>query len=56
LYSHFTGKPNAKVPAMVGKFGNVNFTGRFTGLQNDFVAFGTFKTKLGRLILILTLK
>jgi hypothetical protein len=48
LYSHFTGKPNAKVPAVVGKFGNVNFTGRFTGLQNDFVAFGTFKTKLGR--------
>lgn len=48
LYSHFIGKPNAKVPAIVGKFGNVNFNGRFTGLQNDFVAFGTFKTKLGR--------
>ncbi|QHS55463.1 translocation/assembly module TamB [Mucilaginibacter sp. 14171R-50] len=48
LYSHFTGKPNAKVPDVVSKFGNVNFTGRFTGLQNDFVAFGTFKTKLGR--------
>ncbi|MBD1385942.1 translocation/assembly module TamB domain-containing protein [Mucilaginibacter rigui] len=48
LYSHFTGKPNAKVPDVVGKFGNVNFNGRFTGLQNDFVAFGTFKTKLGR--------
>jgi hypothetical protein len=48
LYSHFTGKRNRKVPAIVGKFGNVNFTGRFTGLPNDFVAFGTFKTKLGR--------
>jgi hypothetical protein len=36
------------VPAIVSKFGNVNFTGRFSGLQNDFVAFGTFKTKLGR--------
>ncbi|MFD0763566.1 translocation/assembly module TamB domain-containing protein [Mucilaginibacter lutimaris] len=48
LYQHFTGKPNAKVPAIVSKFGNVNFTGRFTGVQNDFVAFGTFKTKLGR--------
>ncbi|TSD62165.1 translocation/assembly module TamB [Inquilinus sp. KBS0705] len=48
LYSHFTGKPNAKVPDVVGKFGNINFSGRFTGLQNDFVAFGTFKTKLGR--------
>lgn len=48
LYSHFTGKPTAKVPVIVSKFGNVNFTGRFSGLQNDFVAFGTFKTKLGR--------
>nr|WP_294943656.1 translocation/assembly module TamB domain-containing protein [uncultured Mucilaginibacter sp.] len=48
LYKHFTGKPTAKLPAIVGKFGNVNFTGRFTGLQNDFVAFGTFKTALGR--------
>ncbi|WP_133300236.1 translocation/assembly module TamB domain-containing protein [Mucilaginibacter terrenus] len=49
LYSHFTGRPNAKTPAIVGKFGNINFNGRFTGLQNDFVAFGTFKTALGRL-------
>ncbi len=48
LYSHFTGKNNQHVPAIVGKFGHINFAGRFTGLQNDFVAFGTFKTKLGR--------
>ena len=33
---------------MIAKFGDINFTGRFTGLQNDFVAYGTFKTKLGR--------
>lgn len=48
LYSNFTGRPTAKVPAVIGKFGDINFTGRFTGLQNDFVAYGTFKTKLGR--------
>jgi len=48
LYSNFTGKHNARVPDIISKFGNVNFTGRFTGLQNDFVAYGTFKTKLGR--------
>jgi hypothetical protein len=48
LYSNFTGKHNARVPDIIGKFGNINFNGRFTGLQNDFVAFGTFKTKLGR--------
>ncbi|MFI5158585.1 MAG: translocation/assembly module TamB domain-containing protein, partial [Sphingobacteriales bacterium] len=48
LYSNFTGTKGAKVPDIVGEFGNINFTGRFTGLQNDFVAFGIFKTKLGR--------
>ena len=48
LYSNFSGKPNAKVPDVIAKFGDVNFTGRFTGLQNDFIAYGTFKTKLGR--------
>ena len=48
LYSNFTGTPTAKVPDIIGKFGDINFTGRFTGLQNDFVAYGTFKTKLGR--------
>jgi len=48
LYSNFSGDRNAKVPDIIAKFGNINFTGRFTGLQNDFVAFGTFKTKLGR--------
>ncbi|MHB8209587.1 translocation/assembly module TamB domain-containing protein [Mucilaginibacter sp.] len=48
LYSNFTGTNGAKVPDIISKFGNIDFTGRFTGLQNDFVAFGTFKTKLGR--------
>ena len=48
LYSHFTGTPNAKTPDIISKFGNINFNGRFTGLQNDFVAYGTFKTALGR--------
>jgi hypothetical protein len=48
LYSNFTGQPKARVPDVIAKFGYVNFTGRFTGLQNDFVAYGIFKTKLGR--------
>lgn len=48
LVSNFTGKPTARVPDVIAKFGAINFTGRFTGLQNDFVAYGTFKTKLGR--------
>jgi hypothetical protein len=48
LYSNFTGTPNRHVPQIIGKFGNINFTGRFTGFQNDFVTYGTFKTRLGR--------
>jgi hypothetical protein len=48
LMAGFTGNPKAKAPDVVGKFGDINFTGRFTGVQNDFVAYGVFKTKLGR--------
>jgi hypothetical protein len=48
LISHFSGSPNQKAPDIISKFGNINFSGRFTGLQNDFVAYGTFKTGLGR--------
>ncbi|RZA03950.1 MAG: translocation/assembly module TamB [Sphingobacteriaceae bacterium] len=48
LMAGFTGDPKAKAPDVVSKFGNINFTGRFTGVQNDFVAYGVFKTKLGR--------
>jgi hypothetical protein len=36
------------IPSLVDKFGNINFKGNFTGFQNDFIAFGEFKTKLGR--------
>lgn len=38
------------VPAMAGKFGNVNFTGQFTGRIKDFRAAGEFKTSLGRVV------
>lgn len=48
LFSHFTGDAKAKAPSFLARFGNINFTGRFTGLQNDFVTYGTFKTALGR--------
>ncbi|UOE48996.1 translocation/assembly module TamB [Mucilaginibacter sp. SMC90] len=48
LISHFSGTPTEKAPAILSKFGNFNFNGRFTGSQNDFVAYGVFKTALGR--------
>ncbi|MGY3213937.1 hypothetical protein ACVW2L_002990 [Mucilaginibacter sp. HD30] len=44
----FTGNTKTKAPDILSKFGNISFKGRFTGLQNNFVAYGSFKTKLGR--------
>lgn len=44
-----TGKKSYKIPDVISKFGNINFSGQFTGFINDFVAYGDFKTKLGRL-------
>jgi hypothetical protein len=48
LYSRFTGQKNRHVPDIITKFGNINFKGQFTGFQNDFIAYGEFKTQLGR--------
>ncbi|MBK0383140.1 translocation/assembly module TamB domain-containing protein [Pedobacter sp. SD-b] len=43
-----TGKKSNNIPDVVSKFGNINFVGQFTGFINDFVAYGDFKTRLGR--------
>lgn len=43
-----TGKKVKSIPDIVNKFGNINFSGSFVGFQNDFIAYGEFKTKLGR--------
>ncbi|RVT96487.1 translocation/assembly module TamB [Mucilaginibacter limnophilus] len=48
LVAKFTGSNKKIIPDIVSKFGNVNFSGNFSGLQNDFVAYGVFKTKMGR--------
>ncbi len=48
LYKNFTDKRSTDIPAIVEKFGNISFSGQFTGFQNDFVAYGSFKTKLGK--------
>ena len=47
LYKNFTDNNSSAIPVIVQKFGNISFTGQFTGFQNDFVAYGDFKTKLG---------
>ncbi len=49
LLTDITGKKVKSIPAIVNKFGNVNFNGSFTGFTNDFIAYGEFKTKLGRI-------
>lgn len=49
ILTDLTGKRVKSIPDVVEKFGNINFNGQFTGFQNDFIAFGEFKTKLGRL-------
>lgn len=50
LLTSVTGKKAKKIPEIISKFGNVNFNGSFTGFQNDFIAYGEFKTKIGRLV------
>ncbi|GAB1463767.1 translocation/assembly module TamB domain-containing protein [Pedobacter sp.] len=49
ILTDLTGKRIKSIPEIVNKFGNINFNGYFTGFQNDFIAYGEFKTKLGRL-------
>lgn len=49
ILAGFGDKKQDLIPEIVSKFGNINFKGEFTGFQNDFIAFGEFKTKLGRI-------
>ncbi|MBC7744553.1 MAG: translocation/assembly module TamB domain-containing protein [Flavobacterium sp.] len=51
-----TGKKKAITPPVLQKFGNVSFKGRFTGLTDNFIAYGEFKTALGRLVTDLQMK
>lgn len=48
LLSGITNNKIKAIDNIVNKFGNINFTGSFTGFQKDFIAYGEFKTKLGR--------
>lgn len=44
------------IPEFANKLGTINFKGRFSGFINDFIAYGEFKTKAGRLITDLNMK
>ncbi|WP_442588882.1 translocation/assembly module TamB domain-containing protein [Pedobacter sp. AW31-3R] len=50
ILGNTTGNKKKIIPVIVEKFGNIYFNGNFTGFMNDFIAFGEFKTKLGRVV------
>ncbi|TKC65022.1 translocation/assembly module TamB [Pedobacter hiemivivus] len=50
IVTDITGKKAKVIPTIIDKFGNINFNGSFTGFKNDFIAYGEFKTKLGRAV------
>ena len=50
ILGNTTGNKTKVIPVIVEKFGNIYFNGSFTGFQNDFIAYGEFKTKLGRVV------
>jgi hypothetical protein len=50
ILGNTTGNKTKVIPAIVEKFGTIYFNGNFTGFENDFIAFGEFKTKLGRVV------
>ncbi|MBE7177974.1 MAG: translocation/assembly module TamB domain-containing protein [Mucilaginibacter polytrichastri] len=49
IFADLTGDRRA-FPEIADKFGNLSFNGEFTGFINDFVAYGEFKSSLGRFI------
>lgn len=50
ILGNTTGNKTKVIPVIVEKFGNIYFNGSFTGFQNDFIAFGEFKTRLGKVV------
>ena len=50
IIARVRGSTKSLIPPIADKFGNINFKGRFTGFTNDFIAFGEFKTRLGRVV------
>ena len=44
------------IPEQVAGLGNIHFNGKFTGFVNDFVAYGTLQSDLGKLVSDVNLK
>jgi len=56
ILARATGSKKSIIPEFLNKLGTVNFKGRFTGFINDFITFGEFKTKAGRLATDINIK
>ncbi|WP_462266750.1 translocation/assembly module TamB domain-containing protein [Mucilaginibacter sp.] len=48
ILGRLANSPKFSLPVFMNKFGNINFSGRLTGYQTNFLTQGTFKTKPGR--------
>jgi hypothetical protein len=55
LISGFKNK-NIELPAIISKFGNISYKGKYTGFINDFVAYGKLNTALGNLVADISIK
>lgn len=49
IIARATGNKKSLIPAFVDKLGTINYKGRFSGFINDFISYGEFKTRAGRL-------
>lgn len=49
-------KNKSLIPEFTNKLGTINFKGRFSGFINDFIAYGEFKTRVGKLVTDLNMK
>ena len=56
ILARATGSKKSIIPEFANKLGTINFKGRFTGFINDFISFGEFKTKAGRLVTDINMK
>jgi len=48
--------PQAEIPQILGKLGQVKLNGKFTGFISDFVSYGQFRTALGQIQTDINLK
>jgi len=56
IVARATGSKKSIIPEFANKLGTINFKGRFTGFINDFISYGEFKTKSGRVVTDINMK